>query len=64
MKKTVFVILIFMICGFWGRDAVWQGGEHFWFSAFGYKNASIRDVRLTNGLGWWGCEVEVSYEGR
>ena len=60
MKKSIIILsLAMMICGFWGRDAIWKDGDHFLFSMFGYKKATIEDVKASEAGKWWGCPITV-----
>jgi hypothetical protein len=62
MRKILFILAISAVitgCCSMGQQAVWKDGQHFLFSAYGYKKATPVDVYKTASGGWWGCEVMV-----
>ena len=44
---------------FRSHSTVWASWEHFWFSVFGYRNASVQDVDKSKAQGWWGDTIYI-----
>ncbi len=68
MKKLFILLIIFIVSGcghlaeqseFWKHKSIYASGDHMGFSAFGYHNPSVDDVKETKQDGWWGIPVEV-----
>jgi uncharacterized protein YceK len=62
MKKILILLAVLILsgCCSMGKPAIYQSGEHFAFSAWGYKTAGRGDVLTSNFYGWWGCPVYVT----
>jgi hypothetical protein len=61
MKKLIITLFLvcFVTCGFFSHKTIWASGDHFWFSAWGYKSATIYDYIHSQEEGWWGDVVIV-----
>lgn len=65
MKRIFGIVSICMIMGCAGNaewlkhDTAFASGTHWYFSWWGYRNADMEDVRLTQLEGWWGSAVFV-----
>ena len=75
LERFIAIIILFCMLGFgifvdipkavaadsefWQHSTIWASGEHFWFSIWGYKNPTGKDVSKSYEQGWWGKTVEV-----
>lgn len=59
MKKVVFLLMIaFFLAGcsaeWYKHDTIYKDNAHMFFSWWGYKNPTVKELKESESQGWWG----------